>query len=43
MVKKAANDANFDEYSKLLDNTSNEAARNGLTPELLAELLASDD
>lgn len=43
MVKKAANDANFDEYSRLLDDTSNEAAKNGLTPEILAELLASND
>jgi hypothetical protein len=43
MVKKVANDANLAEYFKLLDNTGNEAARNGLTPEILAELLASDD
>jgi hypothetical protein len=43
MVKKAVNDATFAEYSKLLDETGNEAVRNGLTPELLEALLASDD
>jgi len=43
MVKKAVNDATFAEYSKLLDETGNEAIKNGLTPELLESLLASDD
>jgi len=43
MVKKAINDANFAEHSKLLDEISNEAAKNGLTPEILEALLASDD
>ncbi|MDF2431448.1 MAG: hypothetical protein JWP44_1079 [Mucilaginibacter sp.] len=43
MVKKAANDATFAEYSKLLDETGNEALRNGLTPEILEALLASND
>jgi hypothetical protein len=43
MVKKAANDATFSEYSKLLDETGSEAIRNGLTPEILEALLASDD
>ena len=43
MVKKAVNDATFAEYSKLLDETGNEAVKNGLTPELLEALLASND
>jgi hypothetical protein len=43
MVKKAANDATFAEYSKLLDDTGSEAVRNGLTPEILEALLASND
>lgn len=43
MVKKAVNDATFSEYSKLLDDTGNEAIKNGLTPEILEALLASDD
>jgi len=29
--------------AKLLDDTGNEALKNGLTPELLEALLASDD
>ena len=43
MVKKAVNDATFSEYSKLLDDTGKEAVKNGLTPEILEALLASDD
>jgi len=43
MVKKAVNDATFAEYSKLLDETGNEAVKNGHTPELLEALLASND
>jgi hypothetical protein len=43
MVKKAANDATFSEYSKLLDETGAEAVKNGLTPEILEALLASND
>jgi hypothetical protein len=43
MMKKALNDATFTEYSKLLDDTGNEALKNGLTPEKLEALLASDD
>jgi hypothetical protein len=43
MVKKAVNDATFADYSKLLDDTGSEAVKNGLTPELLKTLLASDD
>ena len=41
MLKKAVNDATFAEYSKLLDETGNEAIKNGLTPEILEALLAS--
>jgi hypothetical protein len=41
--KKAINDATFSEYSKLLDSTGNEAMKNGLTPEILEALLASND
>jgi hypothetical protein len=43
MVKKAVNDATFAEYSKLLDDNGNAAVKNGLTPEILEALLASDD
>jgi hypothetical protein len=43
MVKKAASDATFAEYTKLLDDTGSEAVRNGLTPEILEALLGSDD
>jgi len=43
MVKKAVNDATFAEYSKLLDEVGSEAIKNGLTPEILEALLASDD
>jgi hypothetical protein len=43
MVKKAVNDATFAEYTKLLDETGNEAVKNGLTPELLEALLAAND
>src|ERR1700733_5552245 len=43
MLKKAVNDATFTEYSKLLDDIGTEAVKNGLTPEILEALLASDD
>jgi len=43
MVKKAVNDATFADYSKLLDDNGNTAVKNGLTPEILEALLASDD
>jgi hypothetical protein len=43
LVKKAINDATFAEYSKLLDDNSEEALKNGLTPEILEALLASND
>ncbi len=43
MVKKAANDANIAEYSKFLDEIGNTAVKNGLTPEILEDLLSSND
>jgi hypothetical protein len=43
LVKKAINDATFAEYSKLLDDNGEEALKNGLTPEILEALLASND
>jgi len=43
MLKKAMNDASFADYTKLLDDTGNEALKKGLTPEILEALLASDD
>jgi hypothetical protein len=42
MVKKAVNDATFAEYSKLLDDAGTQGVKNGLTPEILEELLAAD-
>ncbi|RKR81362.1 hypothetical protein BDD43_1508 [Mucilaginibacter gracilis] len=43
MVKKMVNDATFADYAKLLDNIGDEALKNGLTPEVLEELLANND
>jgi len=43
LLKKAVNDATFAEYSKFLDDIGSEAIKNGLTPEILDALLASDD
>ncbi len=43
MLKKAVNDATFAEYSRLLDDIGDEALKNGLTPEILEALLASND
>jgi hypothetical protein len=43
VLKKAANDATFADYTKLLDEAGAEALTNGLTPEILEKLLASDD
>ena len=43
MLKKAVNNATFAEYSKFLDEIGNKAVKNGLTPEILEALLASDD
>ncbi len=42
-LKKTINDSKFEEYSKLLDEAGAEAVKNGLTPEILEALLASDD
>ena len=41
MLNKAVNDATFTEYSKLLDDLSSEARKNGLTPEILEAVLAA--
>ena len=42
-LKKAVNDATNTDYQKMLDDMGNTAARNGLTPAILNELLHSDD
>jgi Holliday junction resolvase-like predicted endonuclease len=42
-LKKATNDLSYEKYSRLLDALSDEAAKNGLTPEILGELLKEDD
>ncbi|MEO7316948.1 MAG: hypothetical protein ABIW47_17285 [Ginsengibacter sp.] len=41
-LKKLTNDMKFKKYSQLLDELSNEAEKNGLTPEILEELLKDD-
>jgi hypothetical protein len=43
LTKKAANDAAFTEYSKLLDDNGEEALKNGLTLEILEALLEPND
>jgi len=43
MLKKILNDSTFSDYSKLLDEIGEEATKNGLTPEILESLLASED
>jgi len=43
MLKKAINDAGAADYKKLLDAVGSEAVSNGLTPDILEEILASDD
>lgn len=43
MVKKAVNDATVLKYSQLLDGIGAEAVKNGLTPEILDELLNGND
>jgi hypothetical protein len=43
MLKKVLNDIAAAKYSELLDEIGNEAINNGLTPEILESLLASDD
>jgi len=42
-LKKAINDAGNVDYQRMLDEMSDTAARNGLTPAILNELLHSDD
>ena len=42
-LKKATNDQSSEEYSRMLDDMGTEAARNGLTPEILGKLMESDD
>ncbi|MBX2944296.1 MAG: hypothetical protein KF725_00570 [Cyclobacteriaceae bacterium] len=43
LLKKAANDITNDTYKTLLDEFGNQAIANGLTPEVLEELLKKDD
>ena len=41
MIKKAVNDATFEDYTRLLDRMGEEVAKNGLTAEILESHLAS--
>lgn len=43
LLKKAANDATETNYGRLLDEFGKQAIANGLTPELLDELLKTND
>jgi hypothetical protein len=43
MLKKAVNDSSLSDYKKTLDDIGFKAVAAGLTPEILAELLKSDD
>ncbi len=43
LLKKAANLGTSSDYRRLLDRMGEEAEKNGLTPEVLDELLKSDD
>ena len=43
LIKKAVNDAGKAGYEKLLDDIGNDATKNGLTAEVLDELLHSND
>ena len=43
MLKKAINDTSLPDYKKSLDDIGFKAVAAGLTPEILAELLKSDD
>jgi hypothetical protein len=42
-LKKAVNDGDRADYKKMLDDNGEEAKRNGMTPEILQELLHSDE
>jgi len=42
-LKKAINNQSSEEYSRMLDDLGAEAARNGLTPDVLGKLMESDD
>jgi len=42
-LKKMINDANADKHKRFLDELSKEAERNGLTEEILNDLLKADD
>lgn len=43
VLKKAINDASSHDYNDMLNLVGNEAVSNGLTPEILHELLYSND
>jgi len=43
LLKKMVNDRDMDNYKKFLDKVGRKAESNGLTPEILAELLRTDD
>ena len=43
LLKKAANDATAADYRNMLDEFGNKAVANGLTPEILDELLKKHD
>ena len=43
LLKKMVNDSDLDNYKKFLDEVGRKAESNGLTPEILAELLRTDD
>ena len=42
-LKKAINDSGSADYQKMLDNMGDEAVNNGLTPEILKDLLHNND
>jgi len=42
-LKKRANDENFDAYQDFLDGIGAKAVENGLTPEILDQLLKTND